>query len=387
MSRFITARGILLAALMLVAMACSDSSPEETTTDGAPAPTTPAASDAVSVEDGTVPSEPSTSTTHPDETPETATPDTAPESEPETVAESEPETATPDTVPESEPETATPGADSDAAALLTAAGREATGRSVRGELKLQIGPADSGMALETTTFETDADGNTGLIVSFPDPSSSSELRYVDGTLYVRLPQELLSSYGVDPASGATWLTVDKETSEQMGLTCVSPLSSMGPGTGSTDCDPMGDTAVLLPEFADHATIVDRDVLRGVDTSVVRLAVSIGDLLAGVAGSMPEAEDGSGEVDALAEAFSFMSGDIHIDVWIDDDNRIHRLAVDVASLMAGMAGAAGEDPDEMPQLMIVVDYYDHGADITIEAPPAEEILGDFADYVDSGPDTF
>ena len=378
MSRFITARGILLAALMLVAMACSDSSPEKTTTDGTRVPTTAAASDAVNAEDVTVPSEPSTSTTQPDETPETSTPGTAPESEPET--------ATPDTVPE-EPETATPGADSDAAALLTAAGREATGRSVRGEFKLQIGPADSGMALETTTFETDADGNTGLIVSFPDPSSSSELRYVDGTLYVRLPQELLSSYGVDPASGATWLTVDEETSGQMGFTCVSPLSSMGPGTASADCDPMGDTAALLPEFADNATIVGRAVVRGVDTSVVRLAVSIGDLLAGVAGSMPDAEDESGEVDALAEAFSFISGDIHIDVWIDDEHRIHRLAVDVASLMAGMAGAAGEDPDEIPQLMVVIDYYDHGADITIEAPRAEEILGDFADYVGPGPDTF
>ena len=272
-------------------------------------------------------------------------------------------------------------------ALLTAAGREATGRSVRGEFKLQIGPVDSGMALETTTFETDADGNTGLIVSFPDPSSSSELRYVDGTLYVRLPQELLSSYGIDPASGATWLTVDEETSGQMGLTCVSPLSSMGPGTASANCDPMGDTAALLPEFADHATIVGRAVVRGVDTSVVRLAVSIGDLLAGVAGSMPDAEDESGEVDALAEAFSFISGDIHIDVWIDDDNRIHRLAVDVASLMAGMAGATGEDADEIPPLMVVIDYHDHDADFTIEAPPAEEILGDFADYVGPGPDTF
>ena len=40
MSRFITARGILLAALMLVAMACSDSSPEKTTTDGTRVPTT-----------------------------------------------------------------------------------------------------------------------------------------------------------------------------------------------------------------------------------------------------------------------------------------------------------------------------------------------------------
>ena len=378
MSRFITARGILLAALMLVAMACSDSSPEKTTTDGTRVPTTAAASDAVNAEDVTVPSEPSTSTTQPDETPETSTPGTAPESEPET--------ATPDTVPE-EPETATPDTDSDAAALLTAAGREATGRSVRGEFKLQIGPVDSGMALETTTFETDADGNTGLIVSFPDPSSSSELRYVDGTLYVRLPQELLSSYGVDPASGATWLTVDEETSGQMGLTCVSPLSSMGPGTASANCDPMGDAAALLPEFADHATIVGRAVVRGVDTSVVRLAVSIGDLLAGVAGSMPDAEDESGEVDALAEAFSFISGDIHIDVWIDDDNRIHRLAVDVASLMAGMAGATGEDADEIPPLMVVIDYHDHDADFTIEAPPAEEILGDFADYVDPGPGTF
>ena len=365
MSRFITARGILLAALMLVAMACSDSSPEKTTTDGTRVPTTAAASDAVNAEDVTVPSEPSTSTTQPDETPETSTPGTAPESEPET--------ATPDTVPE-EPETATPDTDSDAAALLTAAGREATGRSVRGEFKLQIGPVDSGMALETTTFETDADGNTGLIVSFPDPSSSSELRYVDGTLYVRLPQELLSSYGVDPASGATWLTVDEETSGQMGLTCVSPLSSMGPGTASANCDPMGDAAALLPEFADHATIVGRAVVRGVDTSVVRLAVSIGDLLAGVAGSMPDAEDESGEVDALAEAFSFISGDIHIDVWIDDDNRIHRLAVDVASLMAGMAGATGEDADEIPPLMVVIDYHDHDADFTIEAPPAEEITG-------------
>ena len=320
---------------------------------------------------------------HPTQTPEPTTPDTTPDTEPEPT--------TPDTTPDTEPEPTTPDAgDSGAAELLTAAAETSVGRSVRGETRIGIAPLDSGFVLASTTFETDADGNSSVIVSSVDSPSSTEARYVDGALYIRLPPELLSSYGVDAASGRTWLTADEETAAELGLTCASPLSTMAPGMSTTDCDPLGDTAALLPEFGDNATIVGREAVRGVDVSVVRLAVSIGDLLAGAQGSLPDSPDSEDEFaggDPLEAMFALIEGDIHIDVWIDDDKRIHRMVVDLASFIAGMAESAGEDPGEIPQLVATIDSYDHDADIIVEAPPPDQVIGDFGDLTDLGPDTY
>ena len=61
------------------------------------------------------------------------------------------------------------------------------------------------------------------------------------------------------------------------------------------------------------------------------------------------------------------------MWIDDENLIRRLAFDLASLFAGLAGA---DADvEVPSSLITLEFYDFDADISVEAPPPEAIVDD------------
>ena len=140
MRRWTKSQGTLVAAVVVIAVACTGSSPEETAVDSPQAPATEPASGVANVED-----ESASST--PDTTPEPTTPDT------------EPEPTTPDTTPDTEPEPTTPDAgDSGAAELLTAVAEASVGRSVRGETRIGIAPLDSGFVLASTTFETDADG-------------------------------------------------------------------------------------------------------------------------------------------------------------------------------------------------------------------------------------
>ena len=75
-------------------------------------------------------------------------------------------------------------------------------------------------------------------------------------------------------------------------------------------------------------------------------------------------------------------------WIDDSDLVRRLSIDFGSLFGAMGEAFGDDADDlpadMPGLLQVIDFYDYDADISIEAPPADQIMGDLSDLGDDSP---
>ena len=375
MRRSTRSSAIMLAALVVVAAACSGSSTEEAIViDDTLGPVTAPDSTAVSGDERSGPST-SAMPTHTTTAPSTAV----------TRPDDEPDPSVPDTR-EDEPERSTPNAgDLDASALLTAAAEVSVGQSVRGESTVGMSPSDPDAVLAMTTFETDADGNTAMTFSFFG-FLSMEFRYVDGTAYVQLPPEFLSSLGLETTVPDAWLTADEASAAELGVGCASSLSFLDPAGSNAECDPLSDIAMLLPEFVDHAVIVGRETLREFPTTVVRLTPPVRELLAASLESLPDSENELGGPEVIEDMFS-LDAHIRIDVWIDDDLRIHRTVIDLGSLMAGITGSADEDLEDMLQLLSTTDYYDHGAEIVVEAPLPEQVIGDLGDLTDLGPATY
>ena len=273
----------------------------------------------------------------------------------------------------------------DAEALLASATTQLDGRSVRGEATIELAPGFE----FSTSFESDAEGDLAATVELPpgmDPEfpggAEAEMRYVDSVVYLRPPvtAETLAALGVDEA----WYIVepiDDPMAAAMqsagGVMCIFPQAI---DEAYEDCDPLSDTGTFL-EAAREAEAAGREEVRGVETTRVRFLVSLMDLAGGALGMEPDegASDGGAFDDTasdpfaegLEQIFGFLEADLEVEVWIDGDNLIRRLAFDLASMFAGLAG---EDAGAaMPSSPITLEFYDYDADISVDAPPPESIV--------------
>ena len=117
---------------------------------------------------------------------------------------------------------------------------------------------------------------------------------------------------------------------------------------------------------------------------MRFQVSLMDLMGDALGQAFGEDDGEtsdgaflddGSSDPFAEGmeafFAMLDTGFEVDVWIDDDTLIRRLAFDLASMFAGLAGA----DEAVPSSLITLEFYDFDADISVDAPPPELIVDD------------
>lgn len=354
----------VLAVVVLLAAACGDDGGETATPDEpqGQAPTTTSGPEDSPEADGTEASDTDSGTTaaaEPDGPDETAPADDGADAEP-----------------------------IDAATLLASTTTQLDGRSVRGEATFDLAP---GFGL-STSFEYDAEGDLAAMIELPpgvDPEfpagADAEFRYVGGVIYARppVPAETLAELGVDEAWYiAEPLSTGDPFGDAMasggGMMCIFPQSA---DALLAECDPLGDVGILL-EGARDPEIVGREDVRGTEATQVRFQLSLMDLM-GEALGQTSGEDDSGTsegeffdegstdpfAEGMEEFFAMLDTGFEVEVWIDDDNLIRRLAYDLASMFAGLTG-----PDEViPSSLIIVEFFDFDADISVEAPPPEMIV--------------
>ncbi len=278
-------------------------------------------------------------------------------------------------------------APADAEALLASAATQLDGRSVRGEATIELAP---GFGL-STSFESDAEGDLAALVELPpglDPEfpagADAEMRYVGGVAYVRppVPPEVLAELGLDEA----WYVAEPAAAGDpmaqaigsAGVMCIFPPMGAEP---VADCDPVGEINVFL-EGASEAEVVGREDVRGVEATRVRFLVSLLDLAGEDLGISPDdgepSEGGAFDdtasdpfAEGIEQIFGFLDAEFEVEVWIDDESLVRRLSFDLASLFAGIAGP--EAAAEMPSSLIILEFYDYDADISVEVPPPESIV--------------
>ena len=282
----------------------------------------------------------------------------------------------------------------DVEALLGSVTTQFDGRSVRGEATIELG---LGFEL-STNFELDAEGDLAVAVEIPPgfapefPGGDDvEVRYVGGVAYVRptVSAGTLADLGIDEA----WYVFEPTAADDpmaqamgsAGAMCVFPQMT---GEFSADCDPLGETGSFL-EAAREAEIVGREQVRGVESTRVRFLVSLLDLAGEELGIEPddgESSEGGAFDDTASDPFAegmeqilgFLDADFEVEVWIDDESLIRRLSFDLASMFAGIAGP--EAAAEMPSSLVTLEFYDFGADISVDAPPPEFVVEDLDQLV-------
>lgn len=294
------------------------------------------------------------------------------------------------------PSAATAAADelpTDAMELLHASAEASSGRSVRGEVSLALPGPSGGAAPVTALFEADAEGDVAVFVSLDElmpaeldeperaPASGAEVefRFVSGVEYVRFvaPPGLLDEAGAGlPPQG--WFTVARSADDASDPLCPSPLVVQSAGEGG--CRAPNDFSDLLA-LAAGAEIVGAEDLEGMATTRVDVLIDLAALA-----ETASAEGAVADDDDLAGFLSsgLVPGELIVSFWVDADALTRRIAIDLGSLLGDLLGMfaeeSGETPDGLPQLGQVISFHDYDADISIEAPPADEIVGDYGDIM-------
>ena len=271
----------------------------------------------------------------------------------------------------------------DAMGLLIAAIENSAKQSVRGDMRLDMAE----MASVAVQFETDGIQNQSITMQFgemmgPDGTGPGiEIRFVDGDHYLQfvVPEGMQGLLGDAMPEG--WFTLDPEAIAGMGIVCPSPVPGGTPVSGA--CQLPNDYTFLI-EHVTGAEIVGQDDLDGLAVSHARFTVDAAALVT-EASAMFGGGDGGG---AIPFGGDFGPEELIFDVWIDGDGLIRRLSLDLGAVMEELMGDPGETESDsigdafasLFDITNVLDFYDYGADITIEAPPADEIVGDFGDIM-------
>ena len=297
-----------------------------------------------------------------------------------------PTSAAPTTAPPPATTAAASELPTDAMGVLISAIEASAVPSVRGEMRLDMAE----MASVAVQFETDGNQNQSITMQFgemmgPDGEGPGvEVRFVDDDLYVQfvVPEGLQGLLGDAMPQG--WFTLDAEAAAGMGLVCPSPVPGGAPVGGV--CQLPNDNTFLI-EHVTGAEIVGQDNLDGLAVTHVRFAVDAAALAAEAVASFGDDGGASG---ALPFGGDFGPEELIFDVWIDGDGLIRRLSLDLGAVMEELMGDSDETESDsfgdafasLFDITNVLNYYDYGADITIEAPPADEIVGDFGDLMGS-----
>lgn len=237
---------------------------------------------------------------------------------------------------------AAPGPDAEPVAVLDdTIERTASAESGRYELVVtyDTGPvgAEPVAPLRATGEFTDQGRSLRLELDLGEPVGTLEEVIVDGVAYVTVP-------GVG--------------CQQLDLSDL--LSSVG-GSGGGAMDPGAFLEQLRAVDGDVAEVGSLDV-RGVPTTHYAASYTLSDALA----AMPDEQAQALEQMYATLPPSFLDAEQAVDVFIGDDGLVRRMQV--ATTSADVEGVA------LPSTTTIMDWFDYGADVTVEAPSSCDATG-------------
>jgi hypothetical protein len=179
---------------------------------------------------------------------------------------------------------------------------------------------------------------------YADLFGEMEIRQIGETSYIKFG--LFSMFGVP----TEWVSFPADEG----------ADAVGGFTGSNPTNP----AEFLKQLEDakaEVTEVGRETVRGVETTRYRAVFDIDALKEGLS-----AEE-LAELDEGLPADAFPSG-MPMEFWIGDDGQIYRYVIDLDGSDVNFDAEEGQ----FERMIMTYEIYDHGADIDIEAPPADQV---------------
>ena len=191
-------------------------------------------------------------------------------------------------------------------------------------------------------------------MEMPPPLAGEMKMIMDGlVLYMQLPQELRKEL----PTPKPWLKLD--------------LAKAGNAAGidlealvQTDQTDPTQTLNYLRGASNEVEEVGEEDVRGTPTTHYRATVDLRKAIDEAAGAVPEGE--RDRVRKAIEGVIEQTGveSMPMDVWIDEDGRARRLAMDYTMTMGG-AGKV--------RMQMAIDYFDFGVEVDVEPPPAGQTM--------------
>jgi len=198
----------------------------------------------------------------------------------------------------------------------------AAGQDISGAGDLKFGDADAAIAMDMTT----AQGSISMV-------------FVDGVLYMKLPQELVP--------GKPWLKIDPNSESVLAKALGSLNESL-----SKNADPRA----ALQEFENSGEITDtkEEELDGKKTTHYTITVDVR--------KMADNQSDPTQKKAMQDAIDSGMKDFPVDVWLDEKGLPVRFALETPT-PDGQGG--------MTSVKMQVDYTDWGKPVDIAPPPADQ----------------
>ncbi len=180
-----------------------------------------------------------------------------------------------------------------------------------------------------------------------------ETRQVGETVYVKMPDE----FAAQVSGSKPWVRVDLDTlyGQQYGA----------PVQGGAAGDPTRQLEYLRG-VSDSVGKIGEERVRGVPTTRYRAILDLNKEAAGQDAGVKEANQ---EV-----VKRLGTSKLPVEVWVDEENRVRRYAMDVSVPMP--EDAASQDAsrgDDKPRTRMVIEYYDFGTPVDVQAPPRDQIM--------------
>ncbi|HEX5120724.1 MAG TPA: hypothetical protein VFW65_36545 [Pseudonocardiaceae bacterium] len=246
--------------------------------------------------------------------------------------------------PESAPTTVNPA---DKAAVAGAFAKTTATGTAHVATSTRVSLGQQGVPITATGSIRFADRAADLVEMVPGTQGNGETRFVDGTLYARLPGSLLAGL----SHGRKWISVD-----------LTALSQHGDGSFQqllTD-SPSDPTAMLgfLRGAGGTVTKVGQDTIDGVPTTHYTVELNLDRAAQG------QSEGTQRSIHVLEQQLG--SHTLPAQVWIDNQGLVRRIM-----LHENLKGTADSARSGNVTVDVTATLSDFGAPVTITAPPADQ----------------
>lgn len=186
-----------------------------------------------------------------------------------------------------------------------------------------------------------AGGDSKMSMTMDAQGQTIEMRFLDNTMYMKMPEELTAQAG-----GKPWVKISPDGDD--------PLSqAMGNMDQTAE---QSDPRKILDQIkqAGEITKSEETTLDGQDVTHYWIEIDLA-----------KASDMAGLPEDQAQQMAEKMGKLPMELWLNSDNLPVQITMDMGKVMesAGMSGQGGE---------MVMKYSDWGAPVNIEAPPADQI---------------
>ncbi|MBB4688569.1 LppX_LprAFG lipoprotein [Amycolatopsis jiangsuensis] len=221
--------------------------------------------------------------------------------------------------------------------------------------KMSMNMSLGGQAVTANGAMTFDGPNPKFTMTMDSPQGATDMRYLDNTIYLKVPPEQAAQYGTDKA----WLKISPDAGDPLSQTLSKSMQQ-----ASKQSDP----TQILDQVAKAGRIVgsDQTELNGQQVNHYRVELDVNKAVDQFTGDLPA------EVkDQMTKMLAGKDIKIPAELWLDKDQLPLQVTMDETRMMQAMgAGAQGAGK-------ITVKYSDWGAPVDVTAPPADQV-GDFSE---------